>query len=707
MLVFIWQNGLNSFAKLSVILVIFASLFAGVSYQEKQAVTHEIAVPKIRPILDTVQVNGDSLSLRGQFGGRTYQVYYTLQTQEEQQYFKTLDKNVTLYISASQEIAVGQRNFNGFDYQTYLKTQDIYRVLTIDSLDKITENKFFDLHLLRRQAILFCEQKFPKPMSAYMTGLLFGYLGKDFDEMGDIYTSLGIMHLFALSGMQVSFFVDFLRKMLLKIGVRRDNVDWLQIPFSVIYAGVTGFSVSVIRALIQKILANFGVKNLDNFSLTLLILFLFMPKFLLTTGGSLSILFAFVISMFGDKFESLSKMKRIFAESLVLSFSVLPLLMLYFHSFQPLSILFTFVFSFLFDVLFLPSLSVLFLLAMVTGIKITSINFIFNWLESLIKLTDRWFHYPFIFGKPQALVFLLMLLLIGFLIDYWSRKKFRYIFLTSLAVLFFITKHPPSQTITIVDIGQGDSIFLQDRFNKRNILIDTGGRVSFGESEGWKKRSTTPNAENTLIPYLKSQGVGEIDTLVITHTDEDHMGDLLAVMNQIKVKKILTSEGSLTNPTFVATLKQIRAKIQVAKVGQQLPIFDSHLAVLYPFSQGDGKNNDSIVLYGKLNHTNFLFTGDLESDGEASLLAQYPSLDVDILKAGHHGSKTSSSEPFVKAISPAIALISCGLDNRYHHPNAETLATFNKYGVKTLRTDELGAIKFTKNGKSWQISTVK
>ncbi|MFZ2232344.1 MAG: MBL fold metallo-hydrolase, partial [Lactococcus raffinolactis] len=114
---------------------------------------------------------------------------------------------------------------------------------------------------------------------------------------------------------------------------------------------------------------------------------------------------------------------------------------------------------------------------------------------------------------------------------------------------------------------------------------------------------------------------------------------------------------------------------------------------------GDGKNNDSIVLYGKLYGTKFLLTGDLEETGERELLTRYPNLSVDVLKVGHHGSKTSSSESFIEAIRPKVGLISCGLDNRYGHPNMETLTTFQKYEVQTFRTDYHGAIKFKKNSK--------
>ncbi|MGO3372599.1 ComEC/Rec2 family competence protein, partial [Pseudolactococcus laudensis] len=328
LLALIWHNGIGACLKLSLILFVFASICMVIKQQETNDFARETKVTEITPILDTIQVNGDQVSFRGKSGKQIYQVYYKVPTEQEQQYFMTLSQSVVLSVSSQLELANQKRNFNGFDYQTYLKTQNIYRVLTIDQILDIKTKKSWSLPLLRRKAILFCEQNFPQPMSAYMTGLLFGHLGKDFDEMGSIYTSLGIMHLFALSGMQVSFFVDFLRKGLFRLGFRRDVVDLFQIPFSIFYAGMIGCSVSVIRSLIQKVLANFGSKHLDNFSLTLFLLFLIMPKFLLTTGGTLSLLFAFVISMFGDRFEKLPKYRKLLAESLTLSLSVLPLLIL-------------------------------------------------------------------------------------------------------------------------------------------------------------------------------------------------------------------------------------------------------------------------------------------------------------------------------------------------------------------------------------------
>ena len=233
------------------------------------------------------------------------------------------------------------------------------------------------LHDWRRKAIVHIQQSFPSPMQHYMTGLLFGYLDKSFEEMGNLYSSLGIIHLFALSGMQVGFFLGIFRFLFLRMGWRKDYVDWLQIPFSICYAGLTGFSVSVIRSLIQASLTNLGIKRLDNLALTLMIMFFFLQHYLLTTGGVLSFSYAFILSLID--FDGLTEYRKKLAETTAITFGILPVLIFYFATFQPASIVLTAVFSLVFDVFMLPVLSVIFLLSPL--VKISFVNGIFEGLE--------------------------------------------------------------------------------------------------------------------------------------------------------------------------------------------------------------------------------------------------------------------------------------------------------------------------------------
>ncbi|HEL1601761.1 TPA: DNA internalization-related competence protein ComEC/Rec2 [Streptococcus suis] len=661
-------------------------------------------VVTVQVIPDTIEVNGDSLSFRGRSDGQTYQVFYKLASQEEQTYFQKLADLVQLEVEAEVSLPAGQRNFKGFDYQAYLKTQGIYRTVKLTAIKKIVPgqswNVFDWLSTWRRQALVYVKTNFPAPMSHYMTGLLFGELDSDFDQMSDLYSSLGIIHLFALSGMQVGFFIDKFRWMLLRLGLTKETVDKLQIPFSLVYAGLTGFSVSVVRSLVQKILGNLGLRKLDNFAVTVFVCLLILPRFLLTAGGVLTFTYAFLLTVFD--FEDLGQVKKAAVESLSISLGILPVLMTYFYAFQPLSILLTFVFSFIFDVLLLPGLSVTFLLSPL--VKITWVNGFFVFMEKIIVWVADLGLRPWILGKPSGLVLLFLLVSLFLLYDFHRKKNWLLGLSLVLALLFFITKHPLENEVTVVDIGQGDSIFLRD-MRGRTVLIDVGGRVDFAAKEEWQERSSQANAERTLIPYLHSRGVDRIDSLVLTHTDTDHVGDVLEVAKQVKIGRIYVSQGSLTVPDFVATLKEINAPVHVVKVGDRLPIFDSYLEVLYPDGTGDGGNNDSIVLYGRLLETNFLFTGDLEQ-GELDLIATYPNLPVDVLKAGHHGSKGSSYPEFLDHIGAKIALVSAGENNRYKHPHQETLDRFDSRNIQVYRTDQQGAIRF-RGWKKWRIETVR
>lgn len=705
LLVFGVLQGKAVFLKMLPLLAVCGLFFGCQKVQwERAAQSAPEQVTIVQVIPDTIEVNGDSLSFRGRADGQTYQVFYKLDSQEEQIYFQQLTDLVQLEVEAEVSLPAGQRNFNGFDYQAYLKTQGIYRTVKLTAIKKIVPvqswNIFDWLSSWRRQALVYIKTNFPAPMSHYMTGLLFGDLDSEFDQMSDLYSSLGIIHLFALSGMQVGFFIDKFRWILLRLGLTKETVDKLQIPFSIFYAGLTGFSVSVVRSLVQKILGNMGLRKLDNFAVTVFVCLSILPRFLLTAGGVLTFTYAFLLTVFD--FEDLGQVKKAAVESLSISLGILPVLMTYFYAFQPLSILLTFVFSFVFDVLLLPGLSVIFLLSPL--VKITWVNGFFIFMEKIIVWVADLGLRPWILGKPSGVILVLLLVCLFLLYDFHRRKKWLLGLSLVLALLFFMTKHPLENEVTVVDIGQGDSIFLRD-MRGRTVLIDVGGRVDFAAKEEWQERSSQANAERTLIPYLHSRGVDRIDSLVLTHTDTDHVGDVLEVAKQVQIGRIVVSPGSLTVPDFVATLKKINVPIHVVKVGDRLPIFDSYLEVLYPSGTGDGGNNDSIVLYGRLLETNFLFTGDLEQ-GELDLIATYPNLPVDVLKAGHHGSKGSSYPEFLDHIGAKIALVSAGENNRYKHPHQETLERFDSRNIQVYRTDQQGAIRF-RGWKEWTVETVK
>ena len=686
----------------SFFLVYFLFLHHRASIQDKQTPAE---INQVTLVADTLSVNGEQLSAIGKAKGQTYQVFYRLKSEKEQHFFKTASQTLVLKGKINLSPATGQRNFQGFNYQSYLASQGIYRIAQIESLDQVVPQKSLSpldfFHQLRRRALVHIQTHFPSPMRHYMTGLLFGYLDKEFDEQSQLYTSLGIIHLFALSGMQVGFFLGWFRYGLLRLGLPKDYLFIVLLPFSLCYGLMTGWTASVLRSLVQSLLAEFGIKKLDNMGITLLLLFLLLPHFLLTVGGVLSCSYAFLLCLFD--FEDLSSLKKSIYTSLVLNLGILPFLTYYYGTFQPVSLILTAIFSIVFDSFLLPVLTVFFALS---GLVIFSqINPLFEWMESFLTWIQSWIGQPFILGKPSLFQFGLMIAVLILLFDFWKKPQFRICLLMIFGLLMVWVKHPLTNEVTVVDVGQGDSIFLRS-MKGETILIDVGGKVTFGTKEKWQESSQTSNAEKTLIPYLQARGVSQIDHLVLTHTDTDHIGDLEEVAKCFKIKEICVSQGALTKSSFVKRLRTIKCPVHTLKAGDKLPMMGINLQVLYPNKVGDGGNNDSIVLYGKLLGSSFLFTGDLEKEGEEELMASYPTLRASVLKAGHHGSKGSSSEAFLDQLHPSLALVSAGENNRYKHPNDETLEHFKQRHIKVLRTDKDGAIRF-KGWFKWSSETVR
>ena len=597
--------------KVLLICGLFGSWFAFQKWQQEEASKHLVdSVDTVRILPDTIKVNGDSLSFRGKADGRLFQVYYKLQSEAEKEDFQNVTDPYDITLEGKLASPQGARNFAGFDYRNYLKSQGIYQTLTISKISDMKATSSWDigenLSSLRRKAVIWIKRNFPDPMRNYMTGLLLGHLDTDFEEMNELYSSLGIIHLFALSGMQVGFFMDAFRKSLLRLDMTQEKFKWLAYPFSLFYAGLTGFSASVIRSLLQKILSQHGFKGLDNFAMTVLLLFIVMPNFFLTAGGVLSCAYAFILTMTSKKGQGI---KAVVRESFIISLGILPILSFYFSEFQPWSIVLTFAFSFLFDMVLLPLLSILFCLSMIY--PFTQFNFIFEWLESIIRFVYQLSSRPIVFGQPN--VWILLALLIALALLYDLRKNFKRLTLLAFLVasLFLVTKHPIENEITVLAMDQGSSIFLRDMTGK-TILIDVGREKESEKKEGWQEKVSSSTVQRNLIPYLKSRGVAKIDQLVLTTGDAKQLGNLLELTKAFEIGEILLPEGILEQKVFVEKLKSSKVKVGAIKKGEDLSIFGSRLEVSHLSGDKSGEVSDSLFLHGKLLNQTFLFANDIK-----------------------------------------------------------------------------------------------
>ena len=675
---------------------LFGSWFIFQKWQQEETSQHLVdSVNTVRILPDTIKVNGDSLSFRGKADGRLFQVYYKLQSEAEKEDFQQLTDIYEITLEGKLASPQGASNFAGFDYRNYLKSQGIYQTLTISKISDKTATSSWDigenLSSLRRKAVVWIKRNFPDPMRNYMTGLLLGHLDTDFEEMNELYSSLGIIHLFALSGMQVGFFMNAFKKSLLRLGLTQEKFKWLAYPFSLVYAGLTGFSASVIRSLLQKLLAQHGFKSLDNFALTILILFLIMPNFFLTAGGVLSCAYAFILTMTGEEIEGIRGLVR---ESCIISLGILPILSFYFSEFQPWSILLTFVFSFLFDMVLLPLLSILFCLSFIY--PITQFNYLFEWLENIIRYISQLSTRPLVFGQPSLWILILLLITLALIYDYRKNlKKISMLVIVAIS-LFLVTKHPLENEITVLDMEQGRSIFLRDMTGK-TILLDVGEKSERDKKEAWQERISSSNAERSLIPYLKSRGVAKIDQLVLTTSDTKQLDHVLEISKAFELEEILVSEETLSKREFMDKLKKSKVKVAAIKTGQQLFIFGSGLEVIT--SQNSDKK-DSMVLYGKLLNQTFLVTGNIE---EKLLTKSYPKLQADVVITHQETAKKKNNVEVFKNLQPKITVISVGKKKTYKEKYGDSN---QELGDSIYKTDQKGGIRF-KGWSTWQIETVR
>ena len=245
--------------------------------------------------------------------------------------------------------------------------------------------------------------------------------------------------------------------------------------------------------------------------------------------------------------------------------------------------------------------------------------------------------------------------------------------------------------VHFINVGQGDSTLI--KCGDHAMLIDAGD-----------------NSKGTTVQlYLKKQGVSELDYLVLTHPDADHIGGADVIVTKFDIDNVFMSAFTKTNKTYNELIDALNYKSlawSTPSVGGKYTLGSAEFTILAPNKTYSDPNNSSLGLIIKNGENSFLFTGDAEEDAESDILANKISIDADVYQVGHHGSKTASSKALLKAVNPTYAVISCGEDNSYGHPHAETLNNLRTMGVKVFRTDEQGSIIATSDGKdiTWNCS---
>jgi competence protein ComEC len=253
--------------------------------------------------------------------------------------------------------------------------------------------------------------------------------------------------------------------------------------------------------------------------------------------------------------------------------------------------------------------------------------------------------------------------------------------------------------IAFLDVGQGDSILIQAP-NGQTMLID-GGR-------------STSLANTVIIPKLKEWGAKQVDVLIPTHPDADHIGGLVGVLENYPVKLAALTGQVHSTQIYERLLTDIRDKnVEALKVrtGAAIPFDPSvKIEVLAPDEaavQSDDTNNASIVIKLTYGSTSFLLTGDAEFPENKAILDHGGDVRSTVLKLGHHGSRTSTNEDWLRRVQPQLGIISAGKDNSFGHPHPEVIAALEKSQVPYIRTDEHGTITVTSDGATIRVTSEK
>ena len=246
--------------------------------------------------------------------------------------------------------------------------------------------------------------------------------------------------------------------------------------------------------------------------------------------------------------------------------------------------------------------------------------------------------------------------------------------------------------VHFLDVGQGDSIFIELPTNE-TILID----------------ASIKDASDKIIKYLKEENGSKIDYVFATHPHSDHIGGMSAVIKAFDIGQIYMPKAVTTTKTYenlLLTIKDKNLKIKTAKAGNTIiDTDDLKLVVLAPNQDSyESLNNYSIVLKLTYKEKSFLFTGDAETLSEKEITGD---VEADVLKVGHHGSRTSTSQAFLNKVNPSYAVISVGLNNDYKHPHQEVLDRLEKKNIKIYRTDQNGDIIFTTDGYNIDVKVEK
>ena len=627
------------------------------------------------------------------------------------------------------------RNPGAFDYRTYLERRGVSALLSvrkresIQRLEKGEARAFFSGVVLpiRRSIRSTVDRNLLGAPAALLKGLLLGEKHALPKEVRAAFNRVGVSHVLAVSGLHVGLIAGIFFFVFRLFGLTRRRATWVTVAALIVYVFVVDLRPSVVRASVMAglILIAFTIERDTDLwnvlGVAALIILLIGPQSLFDVGfqlsfgavGSIALLYTPITGAIHRVFGKPTKtwMQWVVAAVSVSAAAQIgtgPFVALYFNRLPLLSVAA--------NLIVVPTIGIIVtlgLLACAFGFWLvpfaTALNAL-NWafLSGLIGVVQALSKIPrtsLPVPSPSPMFFAGYYGAIALIL--WSQKfppvRKVLLFLALFGINVYIWKdvfREDRLEVVFLDVGQGDALFL--RFpNGRTMLVDGGPRTRYFDA-----------GKYVLAPFLRHQGIRKIDIVAPTHSDNDHIGGLVSILEEFPVAHVLDSgqyADSWTDDRFYELVEEKGIARHIVSAGDSLiglggvGAFVLHPAPKFVSQECDapmGRNNTSVVLRITYGGTSLLLTGDAEREAERFFLGWKDRLPTTVLKVGHHGSSGSSSRAFLNAVRPEIAILSVGAWNRFGHPSEEVLKKLNEVGAKIYRTDRMGAIT-VEVGEGW------
>lgn len=573
---------------------------------------------------------------------------------------------------------------NTFNYKKYLNNNNIYYLLTVDNVISVEKSKniFYKFKNIIKSRIDNIDK------SGYLEAFIMGNKSNIDKNIFNTYKNNGVMHIFSVSGMHISILASIVLYLLNLVNKSENNIFFVIIVL-IFYMILTNYQASIVRSVVffslLKILKYLKI-NIDNKDILLIaisIILIIYPKYLYNIGFLYSSIISFSLIFYSNYFNRKYILNTILISTVSLLISL------------PITIntnYFVNLFSILLNVFFVPVISFIIYPLSIIVFFIPFFYKVFIILISILENISLYFDSIkflnlYICKMNYFVIFVYYLFLYLFL-----SKNRKYIILVLLLIIFLKVSiyFDINYYVYYLDVGQGDMSLV--KYKDEVIVIDTGPKNFYSDYE----------IMDNIILFFRSIGVSNIDLLIISHGDNDHIGNANNLINNFKVKNVSFNSGKY-NELETDLIKLLKYKnINYFKDTDKK--YNNKISYSYlNTKEYDNENDNSSVVYLKIYKYSFLFMGDAGVEKEKDILDLYSLSNIDFLKVGHHGSNTSSSKEFIDVVKPRYSIISVSKNNRYGHPKEEVLNNLKK--SKIYRTDRDGSIMFKIKNNKLKIET--